>query len=100
MIDVALSKIGDLEPTQNEVVDAVKELLRKQDVPAEGETKEQVEERLEQNARTIATDRENVARIVDRLRTDKVYAIFESQLKPEPEKVSMKEFEQRCKQAV
>lgn len=100
MIDVALSKIGDLEPTQNEVVDAVKELLRKQDVPAEGETKEQVEERLEQNARTIAKDRENVARIVDRLRTDKVYAIFESQLKPEPEKVSMKEFEQRCKQAV
>ncbi|MBQ9473301.1 MAG: hypothetical protein IJU81_02685 [Bacteroidales bacterium] len=98
MIDVALSKIGDLEPTQNEIVDAVKDLLRRQDVPAEGETKQQIEERLEQSARTIAKDRENIARIVDRLRTDKVFAIFESQLKPEPEKVSMKEFEQRCKQ--
>lgn len=98
MIDVALSKIAPIEPTNDEIVESVKDLLRKQDVRAEGETKEQAEERLDKAARSIAADRENIARIVDRLRTDKLFNIFKDQLKPEPEKVSIKEFEERCKQ--
>lgn len=98
MIDGALNKIKNIEPTQNEVVDAIKDILRKTDgEPQEGETPEQAEQRLEQAARTIAQDRRNVQQLNDKLYVEKTFALFKEQLNPEVEKVSAKEFAERCK---
>lgn len=98
MIDGALNKISNIEPTQNEIVDAIKDILRHTDgAPQEGETPEQAEERLEQAARTIAQDRRNVQQIVDKLYVEKTFALFKNQLNPEVEKVTAKEFAERCK---
>lgn len=97
LIDGALNKIQLIEPTQNEVVDYIKDILRKTDVKKEGEDEKQADERLEQAARTIAQDRQNVQQIIDKLYVDKTFALFQAQLKPEVEKVSAKEFGERCK---
>lgn len=97
ILDGALNKIQSIEPTQNEVVDYVKDILRRSDERQEGEDEKQAEERLEQAARTIANDRQNVRQIVDKLYVDKTFALFKEQLKPEVEKISAKEFGERCK---
>ena len=97
-IDGALNKIQSIEPTQNEIVDHIKEILRKTDgAPQEGEDENKAEERLEQAARTIAQDRRNVQQIVDKLYVEKTFDLFKSQINPEVEKVSVKEFVERCK---
>ncbi len=95
-VDGALNKIKNIEPTQNDIVDYVKDILRKNDTPKEGEDEKQAEERLEQAARTIAQDRKNVQQIVDKLYVDNTFALFKEQLKPEVEKVSAKEFTERA----
>ena len=98
MIDGELNKIKSIDPTQNEIVDEIKNILRKNDSGLqEGETAEQAEQRLEQAARTIAQDRRNVQQIVDKLYVEKTFALFKEQLNPEVEKVSAKEFAERCK---
>jgi trigger factor len=98
MIDGALNKIKSIDPTQNEIVDAIKDILRHTDgEPQEGETPEQAEARLEQAARTIAQDRRNVQQIIDKLYVEKTFRLFKEQLNPEVEKVSAKEFAERCK---
>ena len=96
-LDGALNKIQPIEPTQNEVVDEVKNILRRRDTPSEGEDEKQVEERLDQAARTIAQDRQNVQQIVDKLYAEKTFALFKEKVNPEVEKVSSKEFIERCK---
>ena len=96
-LDGALNKIQPIEPTQNEVVDEVKNILRRRDTPNEGEDEKQVEERLDQAARTIAQDRQNVQQIVDKLYAEKTFALFKEKVNPEVEKVSSKEFIERCK---
>lgn len=98
MIDGALNKIKSIDPTQNEIVDAIKDILRHTDgEPQEGETPEQAEARLEQAARTIAQDRRNVQQIIDKLYVEKTFSLFKEQLNPEVEKVTAKEFAERCK---
>jgi trigger factor len=98
MIDGALNKIKSIDPTQNEIVDAIKDILRHTDgEPQEGETPEQAEARLEQAARTIAQDRRNVQQIIDKLYVEKTFRLFKEQLNPEVEKVTAKEFAERCK---
>ena len=99
LIDGALNKISNIEPTQNELVDYIKDILRNTDgKPQEGEDEKQAEARLEQAARTIAQDRNNVSQIFDKLYVEKTFALFKEQLKPEVEKVSAKEFAERCKE--
>lgn len=97
LLDGALNKIKLIEPTQNEIVDYIKDILRKTDVKQEGEDDKQADERIEQAARTIAQDRQNVQQIIDKLYVDKTFALFKEQLNPEVEKVSAKEFGERCK---
>ena len=98
-IDGALNKIKNIEPTQNELVDYIKDILRKTDgKPQEGEDEAKAEERLEQAARTIAQDRNNVSQIFDKLYVEKTFALFKEQLNPEVEKVSSKEFAEHCKE--
>ncbi|MBR3529413.1 MAG: hypothetical protein IKN84_07105 [Bacteroidales bacterium] len=97
MVDNALNKIKSIEPTQNDIVDYVKDILSKNDTAQEGEDEKAREERLEQSARTIAKDRQNVQQIVDRLYAQNTCALFKEQLKPEPEKVTIKEFAEKVK---
>ena len=97
MVDNALNKIKSIEPTQNDIVDYVKNILRSSDTPKENEDEKAREERLEQSARSIAKDRQNVQQIVDRLYAENTCSLFKEQLKPEPEKVTIKEFSEIVK---
>ena len=87
-----------MNPTQNQIVDYIKDILRKNDQKIEGETKEKAEERLEQAARSIAADRKNVGQLTDRIFADNLSKLFKDQVKPEVEKVSAKEFAERAKE--
>ncbi len=97
LVESKLEEISPVEPTSNQIVDHVKDILRRNDTPVEGETKEQTEQRLEQAARSIAADRKNVQQIVDRIYADNLAKLFKEQLKPTVEKVSAKEFAERAK---
>ena len=93
MLDGALNKIKIIEPTQNEIVDEIKNILRQNDGGLqEGESEQQAEERIEQAARSIAQDRRNVQQIVDKVYVEKTFQLFKEQLNPEVEKVTAKEF--------
>lgn len=96
-VDAALNKIKRIEPTQNDIVDYVKNILKKNEPAEEGEDEKKYEDRMEQAARTIAGDRQNVQQIVDKLYVDNTFALFKEQLNPEVEKVSAKDFAERCK---
>ena len=97
LIDGALNKLSPIEPTNNEVVDDIKDILKKNDQPVEGETDKEKDDRIEKAARTIAADRQNVQQIIDKLYVEKTAKLFKEQLKPEVEKITVKEFEERCK---
>ena len=97
LIESKLEEISPVEPTSNQIVDYVKDILRRNDTPVEGETKEQTEQRLEQTARSISAERKNVQHIVDRIYADNLAKLFKEQLKPTVEKVSAKEFAERAK---
>ena len=97
LIESKLEEIQPVEPTSNQIVDYIKDILRRNDQKIEGETKEKAEERLEQAARSIAADRQNVRQVVDRLYADNLAKIFKDQVKPEVEKISAKEFGERAK---
>lgn len=98
LIESKLEAIQPVEPTNNQIVDYIKDVLRRNDTPAADEKKEQTEERLEKAARSIAADRQNVGQVVDRIYADNLAKLFKGQLKPVVEKVSAKEFGERAKQ--
>ncbi len=98
LIESKLEEISPVEPTNNQIVDYIKDILRRNDRPVEGETKEQAEDRLEKAARSIAADRKNIGQVVDRLYADNLSKLFKDQVKPEVEKVSAKEFAERAKE--
>ncbi|MBQ8703672.1 MAG: hypothetical protein IJ524_04800 [Bacteroidales bacterium] len=97
LIENKLEEIQPVEPTNNQIVDYIKDILRRNDNKPEGEKKEETEQRLEQAARSIAADRKNVQQIVDRLYADNLAKLFKAQLNPTVEKVSAKEFAERAK---
>ena len=98
LIDNELNKIKTIEPTQNEVVDTIKDILRSSMPKQADEDDTAYNTRLEQSARTISQDRNNISQILDKLYVQKTAALFREQLKPEVEKISAKEFGERCKQ--
>ena len=97
LIESKLETISPVEPTNNQIVDYIKDILRRSDRKIDGETKEQAEQRLEQAARSIAADRKNISQVIDRLYADNLSKLFKDQVKPEVEKVSAKEFAERAK---
>ena len=98
ILDATLNKIKPIEPTRNEIVDYVKDILKRNDRQSdENESAEDKEKRIESAAQTIASDRNNVSQIVDRLYSDKTFALFKEMLKPEVEKITAKEFSERVK---
>lgn len=96
LIESKLEEIQPVEPTSNQLVDAIKDILRRNDQKHEGEKKEETEQRLEQAARSIAADRKNVQQLSDRLYAENLAKLFKDQLKPTIEKVSAKEFAERA----
>ena len=96
LIQSKLEEIQPVEPTSNQIVDAIKDILRRNDNKPEGETPEQTEDRLEKAARSIAADRQNVGQLTDRIYAENLAKLFKAQLKPEVEKVSAKEFAERA----
>ena len=98
LIEAKLEELQPIEPTNNQIVDYIKDILRRDDTKRDNESPEQAEERLEQAARSIAADRRNISQIVDRLHAENLAKLFKEKLKPEVEKVSAKEFSERAKQ--
>lgn len=96
LIEAKLEEIKPVEPTNNQIIDYIKDILRRNDQAVEGETAEQTEQRLEQAARSIAADRQNIRQVVDRLYANNLATIFKEQVKPEVEKVTAKEFSERA----
>ena len=97
LIEAKLEAISPVEPTNNQIVDYLKDILRHNDVRKNGESEADAETRLEQAARSIAAERKNVQQIVDRLYADNLAKLFKEQIKPTVEKVSAKEFAERAK---
>lgn len=97
ILDAALNKIKPIEPNHNDIVDYVKDILKRNDRGEAGETAEAKEDRIEKAAQSIASDRDNVRQIVDRIYVDKTFELFKEQLNPEVEKVTAKEFGERVK---
>ena len=97
LIESKLEEIKPVEPTNNQIVDYIKDILRRNDHKPEGEKKEETEQRLEQAARSIAADRKNIQQVIDRLYANNLSSLFKEQLNPEVEKVSAKEFAERAK---
>ncbi len=94
LIEGELDKIKKLEPSEDQVVAEIKDILRRNTPANEGEDNE---ESLEQSARTIAKDRQNTSQIVDRLYSKNIFNLLNEQLKPEAEKVSVKDFAEKMK---
>ena len=97
MVDSALNKIKKLEPSQRDVLDYIKNILREGDVKQEGEDDKAQDARLEQAAQSIAKERQNVQNIIDRLYSHNSFLLYNEQLKPEAEKITIKEFGEKIK---
>ena len=97
MVDAELNKLKKLEPTHREVLDYIKEILGENDNLQEGEDEKARDERLEQAAQSIAKERQNVQSIIDRLYSRNSFALYKEQLKPEAEKISIKDFGEKVK---
>ncbi len=98
ILDGELNKIKSLNPTHNDIVDYVKGLISANAATIEGESDKEKEERLEKMSQSIVADSNNTRQIVDRLYVNNTFELFKEQLKPEVEKVSLKEFSARANQ--
>lgn len=85
---------GHLEPTHDDIINYIKNVLR-ENRPA-GETEES-EKELTAAAESIAKDRQNIQQLIDRMFSENLGKFLKEKLKPEVEKVTAKEFGERCK---
>lgn len=96
LIEGKLEQIQEITPSQDSIINAIKDILRQNDQAIEGEKKEDAERRLDQAARSIAADRDNIRQLVDQLYARNLAKVMRDQAKPEVEKVSAKEFAERA----
>ncbi|MDO4216744.1 MAG: trigger factor [Bacteroidales bacterium] len=92
LLESELEKIKKLEPTQDEIINEVKDILRRNN---NGQPDD--EETLDKSARAIAQDRQNISQLTDRLYSKNIFNLFNEQLKPEVEKLTVKEFGEKMK---
>ena len=97
LIDSALNKMENMTPSHAEVVERIKDLIGRNGSPADGESQEDYNQRLTQAAESIARDENNTRQLVDQIYHHKLFELLKKQLKPEVEKISVKEFEERAK---
>lgn len=96
-VDNELNKVGSIEPTRDELLAEIKNILRPNVQKLADETDEQVEERLNQTAESIAKDRQNLGQLIDKLSSEKIFKLFQDKLNPEVEKISIKDFTEKAK---
>ena len=92
LIDGALNDIKPIEPTEDEIVEYVKDIIRRNETAKEDEDEKAFEERLDRSARSIAKDKNNVSQIKDRIYTGKVFALFSEQLNPTAVEITLNDF--------
>ena len=97
IISSKLNEIAPVEPTQNQLTDYVKDILRNSSPKAADENDKAYEDRLEESARSITSHPEQLTQLRSRLSLQNLASIFKGQLKPEVEKVSIKEMTERMK---
>ncbi|MDY5968839.1 MAG: trigger factor [Bacteroidales bacterium] len=95
IMDNQLSKIHPVNPTRDEVKAYLTDILKKSAKPQDNESDKDFESRLNRLADSIADDENNTRQIVDKLFVEKCFNLFKEQLKPETEKVSIKEFTEK-----
>ncbi|MBO7226601.1 MAG: hypothetical protein J6V33_03340, partial [Bacteroidales bacterium] len=96
-IESSLREMKDIDPTQNEVVDYIKGVMTSYDLRKEDEDEKAYDERIEKAARTIAQDKNNVGQVYEKIYSEKLFALLEENIKPEVEKMTIKEFSERNK---
>lgn len=96
LLEGKLEDIKKLEPSHDEIIAEIKDILRRNE-PASEEDKEAAEDRLTQAANSIAQDRKNIQQIVDKLFSRNCFNLFNEQLKPAAEKITIKEFLDKLK---
>ena len=95
-IEKAIEDQKSLMPDQDAVVNHIKGILST--MPAQGEqTPEEREKAIDEQARTIAQDQNNVRQIMDKLYSDNLFAFLKEKCAPEVEKVSLKELAEKVK---
>lgn len=97
MVDSALNKIKPLEPSKKDVLNYIKDILREGDTLQEGEDEKAQDARLEEAAQSIAKESQNVQNIYDRLYSKNSCELYKEQLKPEAEKITIKDFGEKIK---
>lgn len=99
LLDTEFNKVAKLEPSQDEVIEFVKGILYKNEKRGNDEEDEKAyNERMDQAARAIAADRNNVQQIYDKLYVEKTAKFFKEKLNPEIVKVTPKEFAESIKE--
>lgn len=96
-IESSLREMKDIDPSQNEVVDYIKGVMTSYDLRKEDEDEKAYDERIEKAARTIAQDKNNVGQVYEKIYSEKLFALLEENIKPEVEKMTIKEFSERNK---
>lgn len=96
-VDAALEKIKPINATRIDILDAIKDIIRPGQPRKEEESDEEFEKRLDEIAMTIAKDENNLGQLRDKIYVKKCFELFKDQLHPEEEKVTPKEFAERCK---
>lgn len=94
-IEFALQQIKPLNPSHAEVVDEIKTIIKRNNASA-GE--KESDEEIDRLANTIANDQQNSRSIIDRLYHRNLVNVFVEQIKPETEKISVKEYNERVRE--
>lgn len=94
-IEGAINKQKSLQPSQEDIISYIKGILSTNMPAVDGEDAAEREKTIDEQAKTIAGDRNNMRQIVDKLYNDNLFSYFNEQLKPEVEKLTLKELAER-----
>jgi len=96
-IENAVEKTKPLAPSHNDLVEEFKTIIKKNGgVPHSDE--ESDDDVLNRVANSFANDKENSRQVYDRLYHRNLVQLFKDQIKPEVEKISVKEFNERVQE--
>lgn len=96
-IENSLKKIKEIKPTKDEIKAYLKDVLTKYDTRKLQEDEAKYDERIEEWAEKMCQDDRGMEGLCAGLYVDKLYGLYEEQIKPEVEKISIKEFSERFK---
>ena len=95
-LTLAFEKIKPLRPTHNDMVEHIKGILSAMPMGEDVDAAER-EKAIQEQAETIAKDSNTTSQIEDKLYSDNLFNFFNEQLKPETEKLTIKELAEKLK---